>query len=93
MFHLRQPTEIELRLMGYRLVTAEITYRLPDYQSILNELVIQKLDIAPKFPVLKEYFDFWEREIEGPLHSVRITHSLPLELSDLRAYKHEIRLH
>ena len=86
-------SDFELRLIGYRLVTAEITYRSPDYRDILNEFIWQKLDIAPKFPVLNSFLDFWEKEIEGPIHSVRVAHSQLLSNSDFRAHKYEFRLH
>ena len=63
---------IELKLLGYRLTTAEILYRLPDHPDLLQSFIWQELDIAPRFPVLHRFLDFWNREIEGKLHSVRI---------------------
>ncbi|MDR3523649.1 MAG: usg protein [Acetobacteraceae bacterium] len=65
-------TPIERQLRGYRLTTAEILYHLPDHPKLLQSFVWQELDIAPKFPVLHGFLDFWEREIEGRLHSVRV---------------------
>ncbi len=60
------------QLMGYRLTTAEILYHLPDHSGVLQSYVWQALDIAPRYPVLHKFLDFWRREIEGPLHSVRV---------------------
>lgn len=65
-------TRIERQLRGYRLTTAEILYHLPDHPAVLQSYVWQDLDIAPKFPVLHRFLNFWEREIEGRLHSVRV---------------------
>ena len=60
------------QLKDYRLTTAEILYRLPDHPAVLQSYIWQDLDIAPAFPVLRGFLDFWEREIEGRLHSVRV---------------------
>ena len=60
------------QLKDYRLTTAEILYRLPDHPAVLQSYIWQELDIAPAFPVLRGFLDFWEREIEGRLHSVRV---------------------
>lgn len=62
----------EMQLSDYRLTTAEITYHLPDYPELLQHYIWQELDIAPEFPVLGEFLGFWERSLDGKLHSVRI---------------------
>ncbi|HVY17000.1 MAG TPA: Usg family protein [Rhodopila sp.] len=56
----------------YRLTTAEILYRLPDHPNLLQSFIWQDVDIAPRYPVLNKFLDFWRREIEGDLHSVRV---------------------
>lgn len=56
----------------YRLTTAEIIYHLPDHPGVLQSYIWQDLDLAPRYPVLHRFLDFWTREIEGTLHSVRI---------------------
>ena len=30
--------------------------------------------VAPDFPTLMGFLDYWERELDGPLHSVRVAH-------------------
>lgn len=60
------------QLQDYRLTTAEILYHLPDHPNLLQSYVWQDLDIAPRYPVLHKFLDFWQREIEGSLHSVRV---------------------
>ena len=67
-------SELDLMLRGYGLTTAEITYRMPDYRNILNSFVWQEYDLAPDYPRLGRFLDFWKKKIEGPLHSVRFTH-------------------
>jgi uncharacterized protein Usg len=60
------------QLRDYRLTTAEILYHLPDHPNVLQSYVWQDLDIAPQYPVLRKFLDFWRRDIEGRLHSVRV---------------------
>ena len=67
--------ELELQLRDYRLTTAEILYHLPDHPKLLQSYFWQELDIAPKFPTLKKFIDFWNRELDGKIHSVRVAHA------------------
>lgn len=65
-------SHVHKQLLGYRLTTAEILYHLPDHPAVLQTFIWQELDIAPRFPVLHGFLDFWSRELEGRLHSVRV---------------------
>ena len=65
-------SEMQRQLRGYRLTTAEILYHLPDHPSVLQSFIWQELDIAPRYPVLTRFLAFWERHIEGRVHSVRL---------------------
>jgi len=58
-----------------RLTTAEILYRLPDFPQLLQSFIWQELDRVPDLPGLKKFLGFWERNLEGPLHSVTVSHS------------------
>ncbi|MFN3077311.1 MAG: usg protein [Alphaproteobacteria bacterium] len=64
--------EIQLMLRDYRLTTVEILYHLPDHPHLLQSFVWQEYDIAPKFPVLHQFLDFWSHNLDGTLHSVRL---------------------
>ena len=68
-------TSTALMIRGYRLATAEILYHMPDYPQLLQTYVWQKLDLAPQFPELCKFLDFWERELDGRLHSVKVASS------------------
>ncbi len=63
---------LSLQLRDYRLTTAEILYHLPDHPAVLQSYIWQDLDLAPKFPALHKFLDFWSRSLEGKLHSVRV---------------------
>lgn len=88
-----KPTDIELMLRQYRLTTAEILYHLPDYPKLLQSYVWQELDLAPKFPVLKGFLDFWERELDGKIHSVKVDAMKLIAPSAIRFGKGEWRIH
>ena len=69
---------------GYRLTTAEILYRMPDHPHLLQSFVWQELDIAPRFPVLRRFLDFWTHNLDGRLHSVKVAQTpllVPARLS------------
>ncbi len=81
------------QLRHYRLTTAEILYRMPDHPGVLQSFVWQDLDLAPRFPVLHRFLDFWRREIEGPLHSVRVAQARLITPAEIRNAEHLAHLH
>lgn len=89
----RDYSETELRLKGYRLATAEILYHMPDHPGLLQTFLWQALDLAPKFPILTKFLTFWERNLDGPIHSVRIASKDLITPSEFRALDGEFRLH
>lgn len=72
------------QLEGYRLTTAEILYHLPDHPGVLQSYVWQALDIAPAYPALHRFLEFWRREIEGRLHSVRVANRALIAPAEIR---------
>ncbi|MCK6417634.1 MAG: usg protein [Alphaproteobacteria bacterium] len=62
----------ERQLNDYRLTTAHIYYHMPDHVHLLQEFLWQEYDLAPRFPMLHKFLDFWVRELEGKLHSVYV---------------------
>jgi len=63
---------LAMQMKDYRLTTAEILYHMPDHPAVLQSYIWQDLDIAPKFPELRKFLDFWSRSLDGKLHSVRV---------------------
>ena len=88
-----QHDDFEERLSGFTLTTAEIFYHLPDHPNLLQSYIWQGLDRAPEFPVLNRFLDFWRRELDGPLHSVRIGTTDGLEPPEVRVADHGYTLH
>ena len=73
------------QLAGYGLTTAQIFYRMPDHQQLLQTYLWQHYDFYPHFPELNRFLDFWKRELEGPLHSVTVAHSRLIRPAELRS--------
>ncbi len=63
---------LELQLRGYRLSTVEIIYHMPDHPSLLQTFIWQYMDLAPDYPELHKFLDFWRQNLDGALHSVRV---------------------
>lgn len=87
-----QLTPFELQLRGYGLTTMQIIYRLPDHKSLLQTFIWQEYDIAPDYPKMYAFLEFWENEIEGPLHSVQYVHTKLIGSSEFRRINGEIIL-
>ena len=85
--------DFHLMLQDYRLTTAEILYHLPDHPSLLQSYIWQELDIAPAFPVLHKFLGFWEKEIEGKLHSVKIASTELIKPASFVFCKGELNIH
>ena len=81
------------RHLGYGLTTAEIVYRRPDRQWLLQTYVWQDYDMFPNFPALKDFLAFWETKLEGPLFSVTVAHSKLIKPAELHAIDGVFRLH
>lgn len=77
---------------GFGLTTAEILYRMPDHPGLLQAFLWQDYDRSPDYPVLRGFLDWWRREIEGVLHSVRVGHKALIGPADFRPVKAEFRL-
>jgi len=86
-------SETELMLRGYGLTTAEFFYRMPDYRNVLNSFVWQEYDRAPDYERLFGFIEYWQKEIEGPLHSVRFVHRKLIAPGEWRNVVGEFKYH
>jgi uncharacterized protein Usg len=85
--------DFSLQMAGYGLTTAEIHYRLPDHPALLQLYVWQDYDLAPGFPTLQAFLDHWRRELDGPLHSVRVAHRTLIRPAEWKAVDGIISVH
>ncbi|MFT0876172.1 usg protein [Rhodopseudomonas palustris] len=81
------------QVLGYGLTTAEILYRRPDRQWLLQSYTWQDYDLAPDFPALNDFLSFWKAKLEGPLFAVTVAHSKLIKPAELRAIDGVFRLH
>lgn len=85
--------DLARQLDGYRLATAEIVYHMPDHPGLLQTFIWQHLDIAPHYPELRRFLDFWCKNIEGKLHSVTVGRTTILTPSRYRRATGLFHLH
>lgn len=70
-------TQDHLIVPAYRLVTTEILYHMPDFPGLLQTFIWQTHDVAPRFPRVMRFLDFWTRDLAGTLHSVTLVQAGP----------------
>jgi uncharacterized protein Usg len=70
-----QRSQFKIAPIGFRLITAEILYRLPDAPALLQSYIWQDYDRTPELPRLSAFLDYWSANLDGALHSVRWTQS------------------
>ena len=85
--------DFRAQLAGFSLTTAEILYRLPDYPLLLQSFVWQEYDVHPRFPRLKHFLEFWSRNLDGKLHSVKVAHKRLITPAEMRLIDGEFQLH
>jgi len=78
---------------GYGLTTANILYCLPDHQLLLQSYTWQDYDLAPLFPKLHEFLEFWTQRLDGPLHTVMVAHRQLIAPHEVRTLRAELKLH
>jgi uncharacterized protein Usg len=81
-----------LQLNNYRLTTAEILYHMPDHPGLLQSFIWQNYDLAPRYPELHKFLDFWTRQIEGKLHSVMLASRGIISAAEVPIVRTELRL-
>lgn len=72
------------QLKDFRITTAEILYWMPDHKHVLQSYVWQNLDLAPRFPNLTRFLDFWEHNLDGKLHRVRVASAQLIKPAEFR---------
>ena len=85
--------DLASQLRNYRLTTAEILYHMPDHPGLLQSFVWQDMDLAPRFPELHRFLDFWAHQLDGKLHSVTVTSAGLITAAEIRVVGTELRLH
>jgi uncharacterized protein Usg len=66
---------------------------MPDHPGLLQTYLWQELDLAPRFPALRRFLEFWARELEGPIHAVRVASCTVVQPARFRHTGHLMHLH
>jgi uncharacterized protein Usg len=69
---------------GYCLTTAEILYHMPDYPALLQSFVWQDYDMAPRFPNLLRFIEFWNGNLDGKVNRVRVSSKRLIDPAEFR---------
>ena len=81
------------QIEGFSLTTAEILYRLPDHPKLLQSYIWQDYDLAPRFPKLTDFLDFWAANLDGALYSHSRGASSADSPAEFSFVEGELRLH
>ncbi len=82
-----------MQLKGYRLATAEIIYHMPDHPMLLQSFVWQQYDMAPDYPVLHRFLEFWRKNLDGAIHTVRVASVELIKPAEVRVMQGALYLH
>jgi uncharacterized protein Usg len=55
--------------------------------------VWQAYDLCPEFPELQGFLEFWQKSLEGVLHSVTVAHSRLIKPAEIKPVDGLFRLH
>ena len=86
-------SELRLQLEDFRLTTAEILYHMPDHPALLQTYIWQEYDLLPDYPALQKFLTFWERNLDGRLHSVKVANVEIVTTPGLRIADSLLTLH
>lgn len=70
-----QDADFTLFMKGYRHVTLNVVYYMPDHRSLLNEFIWQTLDLRPSYPRVQQFLSHWRREIDAVIKEVLLSDS------------------
>ena len=80
------------QIEGFSLAMAEILYRFPDHPKLLQSYIWQDYDLAPRFPKLNDFLDFWAANLDGALYRIRVVHRRLLAPAEFSFVAGELRL-
>ena len=86
-------TDLELLMRNPQLMTAEIIYYMPDHPSLLQSFIWQQYDVAPHYPALKKFLDFWTNNIDAKLHSVAVASRQAISPAEFRFAAASYQIH
>lgn len=52
--------------------SVQVVYYIPDYLNLVNEFIWMTEDRQPDYPRIKEFLNYWDKNIDGPIKEVFI---------------------
>ena len=52
--------------------SVQVIYYIPDYLNLVNEFIWQTEDRQPDYPRIKQFLNYWDKNIDGPIKEVYI---------------------
>ena len=78
-------------LLGRGTPTSKRSCRV--YSALLQSYIWQEYDLAPRFPKLRNFLDFWTAKLDGKLFKVTVAHSQLIRPAELRMIGAELKIH
>ena len=85
--------DMKLQLEGYRFTTAENLYCMTEHQWLITSFIWQFNDLAPRYPKLHEFLDYWRVNIAATFHSVAVMRRERIGPAKTRAVRPEYSVH
>lgn len=80
------------KLQGYQIVTVNIFYYMPDYQSIIQEFIWQTMDQVPQYYRVHQFLNFWHKNIDAVIKEILVSHDSSVEPTKYKNISHFFNL-
>jgi uncharacterized protein Usg len=80
--------EIHQKLKGYRIVTVDVFYYMPDYQSLIQEFIWQTPDKVPELYRVHKFLNYWHKNIDAVVKEILVTYDSSLGPTKYKSVDH-----
>ena len=81
------------QIEGFSLDHGRDPLPLPRPPKLLQSYIWQDYDLAPRFPKLTDFLDFWSANLDGALYRIRVAHRRLIAPAEFSFVEGELRLH
>jgi len=76
--------EIDSYLKGYRNVTIDIFYYMPDHRSLIQEFIWQTTDLMPYYPKIRKFLNYWRTDIDAAIKEIILIEQTLINYKNVR---------
>lgn len=69
------------------IVTIEVIYYRPDYNSILQSFLWQTQDVVPELIRVHRFLTFWKKELQVPIQQILVSHGGTTDWRNIEDYQ------